>query len=48
MVCAGEITLDTARTAIQHDWHAADRKYVGANPSALPRGMELEEDEVVE
>jgi len=48
MVCAGEITLHTARTAIQHDWHAAYRKYVAADPSALPRGMELEEDEVVE
>jgi hypothetical protein len=25
MVCAGEINLHTARTAIQHDWHAAYR-----------------------
>jgi len=48
MVCAGEITLHTARTAIQHDWHAAYRKYVAADPSAVPRGMELEEEEVVE
>ena len=48
MVCAGEITLHTARTAIQHDWHAAYRKYVAADPSAVPRGMELQEEEVVE
>ncbi len=48
MVCAGEITLHTARTAIQHDWHGAYRKYVAADPSAVPRGMELEEEEVVE
>ena len=48
MVCAGEITLHTARTAVQHDWHAAYRKYVAADPSAVPRGMELEEEEVVE
>jgi hypothetical protein len=32
MVCAGEITLHTARTAIQHDWLAAYCKYVAADP----------------
>jgi hypothetical protein len=48
MVCAGEITLPTARAAIQNDWHAAYRKYVAADPSAVPRGMETGEEEVVE
>lgn len=48
MVCAGEINLHTARIAIQHDWHAAYRKYVAADPSAIPRGMGFEEEEVVE
>jgi len=48
MVCAGQIDLLTARIAIQHDWHEAYRKYVAADPSAVPRGMELEEEEVVE
>jgi hypothetical protein len=48
MVCAGQITLDTARTAVQHDWHGAYRKYVAADPVAIPRGMEMEEEEVVE
>ena len=48
MVCAGEITLHTARTAIQHDWHAAYRKYVAADPSIVPREMTQEEEEVVE
>jgi hypothetical protein len=48
MVCAGEITLHTARTAIQHDWHAAYRKYVAADPSPVPRGMDAEEEKVVE
>lgn len=47
MVCAGEITLHTARTAIQHDWHAAYRKYVAADPSIAPREIALEEEEVV-
>jgi len=27
MVCAGQITLDTARIAIQQDWRGAYRKY---------------------
>ena len=48
MVCAGEINLHTARTAIQHDRHAAYRNYVAAEATAVPRGMELEEEEVVE
>ena len=47
LVCAHEVTLQAARTAIQHDWHAAYRKYVGAEPRAIPRGM-VEEEEVVE
>jgi hypothetical protein len=48
MVCAGDISLHSARTAIQRDWQGAYRKYVAGNPSAVPRGMELEEEEVVE
>jgi hypothetical protein len=48
MVCAGQITLHAARTAVQHDWHAAYKRYVAADPAAVPRGMEMEEEEVVE
>jgi hypothetical protein len=48
MVCVGEINLYTARTAIQHDWHAAYRKYVASDSSAISRGMELDEEEAVE
>jgi hypothetical protein len=48
MVCAGEISLHTATTAVRHDWHTAYRKYVAADPAAVPRGIVLEEDEVVE
>jgi hypothetical protein len=48
MVCAGEINLHTARTAVQHDWHAAYRKYVAADRTVIPRGMELEEEEVTD
>ena len=48
MVCAGEISLHTARSAIQNDWHAAYRKYVAVDPSAIPRDMVSEEEEVVE
>jgi len=48
MVCAGDISLHAARTAIQGDWHAAYRKYVAADPSAVPRDMESDEEEVVE
>jgi len=47
MVCARDVSLHVARTAIQHDWRAAYRKYVEAEPRALPRGTE-EEEEVVE
>lgn len=47
MVCAGQITLRTARTAVQHDWQAAFRKYIGANSPANLLGFESEE-EVVE
>ena len=46
MVCAGEITLHTARTAIQQDWHAAYRKCVAA--FHRPKRNRLEEEEVVE
>jgi hypothetical protein len=48
MVCAGAITLQAARSAVQQDWHAAYGKYVSSDPSALRRGMEMEEEEVVE
>ena len=48
MVCAGQITLDAARIAIQSDWHAAYRQYVAPDPSIVPRDMAGEEDEVVE
>jgi hypothetical protein len=48
MVCAGTITLDAARTAIRTDWHGAYRQYVAPDPSLVPRGMETEEDAVVE
>jgi len=46
-VCARDVSLHVARTAIQHDWRAAYRKYVEAEPRALPPGTE-EEEEVVE
>ena len=42
------ITLDAARTAVKQDWRAAYRKYVAPDPSLVPRGMESEEEEVVE
>jgi hypothetical protein len=45
-VCAGELTLKTAWAAIQHERHAAYRKYVAAEASIVPRGMELEEEAV--
>ena len=48
MVCAGDISLDAARGAIQHDWHTAYRQFVPANPPAMPREAETEEEEVVE
>jgi hypothetical protein len=47
-VCAGAISLHAARVAIQKDWHGAYRKYVAADPSIVPRGVEAEEEEVVE
>jgi len=47
MVCAGEITLHSARTAIQSDWHAAYREYVAPEPPEVPRSMDVEE-EVIE
>jgi hypothetical protein len=43
MVCAGEITLHDARTAVQHDWHDAYRRYLGDDPTGVPRESELEE-----
>jgi hypothetical protein len=48
MVCAGRITLHAARTAVQDDWHAVYQKYVAPDPGGAPRGMETEEEEVVE
>jgi hypothetical protein len=48
MVCAGDISLHAARTAIQSDWHAGDRKYLAAEPAAVPRDMESAEEEGVE
>ncbi len=48
MVCAGALTLDAARSAVRSDWRAAYRQYVAPDPSQVPRGMELEEDAVVE
>ncbi|MEO7117290.1 MAG: hypothetical protein ABIZ18_15725 [Caldimonas sp.] len=48
MVCAGQITLSTARAAVQDDWHAAYRKYVGKNSSALSNDIGMDEAEVVE
>jgi len=47
MVCAGELTLQSARQAIQNDWHAAYRQYVPSDARPIPRGMVVEE-EVVE
>jgi hypothetical protein len=46
MVCAGQITINAARLAIQQDWRAAYRKYVADDPTATPR--EMEEDAAVE
>ena len=48
MVCSGEITLQTARTAVINGWHAAYRKYVGADQATVSRGAETKEEEVVE
>jgi hypothetical protein len=47
-VCAGKLTLDAARTAIQSGWRAAYRRFVGANPWVALRGAEMDEDAVVE
>ena len=46
MVCAGKISLHTARTAIQNGWKDAYKKFVGSDLAA--RGMGIEEEEVVE
>ena len=46
LVCAGKLSLRTARDAIQDGWRAAYREYVGVEPTALLRG--IEEEEVVE
>jgi hypothetical protein len=48
MVCAGQITLQSARQAVQSDWHAAYRQYVPSDARPAPRGMDIEEEEVVE
>jgi hypothetical protein len=46
MVCAGRLSLKAARDAIRDGWRAAYRKYLGAEPTGVPRGVE--EEEVVE
>ena len=46
MVCAGEITLSAARSAIESDWQAAYRQSVAPSPSVVPRDIAIEEDEV--
>ena len=43
MVCSGKLTLHAARIAIQNDWKAAYRKFIGGRPAS----RDLEE-EVVE
>jgi hypothetical protein len=48
MVCSGQITLDSARAAIQADWRDAYRRYVAPDPSIVPRDMGIEEDDVVQ
>ena len=48
MVCAGQLTLHAARQAIQKGWRAAYRKFIAADPLAVPRGMDWDDDEVVE
>jgi hypothetical protein len=48
MVCAGQISLDAARTAVQHDWHQAYRKYISPDPGGMSPSLELQEEEVVE
>jgi hypothetical protein len=46
MVCAGRLTLQTARDAVRDGWRAAYRRYLGAEQTGVPRGVE--EEEVVE
>jgi len=36
LVCAGQLTLLEARTAIQQNWRAAFKRYVGATPTNVP------------
>jgi hypothetical protein len=48
MVCAGQISLEAARTAVQHDWHTAYRKYISPDPGGMSRSPELQEEEAVE
>jgi hypothetical protein len=48
MVCAGDITLQAARVAVQSDWHAAYRRFVAQDPSIIPRDIAVGEDAVVE
>jgi len=48
MVCAGQLTLESAQQAIQSDWKAAYRQYVPSDARPAQRGMEIEEEEVVE
>ena len=44
MVCQGTLTLRSARTAIQKDWKAAHKKYIGNAPAS----RDMEEEEVIE
>ena len=46
MVCAGKISLEAARTAIQGGWEDAYRRFVGSNQA--PTVMGIEEEEVME
>jgi hypothetical protein len=48
MVCAGQISLDTARSAVQHNWHRAYRNYISPDPGGMSRSPELQEEEAVE
>jgi hypothetical protein len=48
MVCASELTLQEARSEIKKGWRAAYRKFIAADPRAVPRGLDWDEDEVVE
>jgi hypothetical protein len=48
LVCAGKLSLQTARNAIQDGWRAAYLKWVGSKTTGVRRGPGIEEEEVVE